>query len=61
MRHVYKTARCSFCGFDIPRGLPGTTTGSRGTKAYFNAQLGEWECIGCRQEALRAQAAREGR
>lgn len=60
VRFVSHDRVCSFCGFTIRRASPGNTTGTRGTKAYCNNLLREWECIGCRQEALRAAAAREG-
>ena len=56
-RFVHEPQTCSFCGYMIPRASPGSTTGTRGTKAYFNSLTKVWECIGCRQEALRAQGA----
>lgn len=57
VRYVNEPQVCSFCGYTIQRASPGSTTGSRGTKAYFNSLTKVWECIGCRQEALRAQGA----
>ena len=57
VRYVRVAQVCSFCGHTIPAGSPGSTTGTRGTKAYYNAVLNVWECIGCRQEALRALGA----
>lgn len=59
VRYVEKAVDCSFCGYTIPRGKPGTRTGERGTKAYFNKVTREWECLGCRNEAVRAALARE--
>lgn len=56
-RYVHAPQVCSFCGCTIPAGAPGTTTGTRGTRAYFNGLLKVWECMGCHQEALRAQSA----
>ena len=56
-RTIAHDQECSFCGRTIRRAHPGNTTGTRGTKAYYNAMLREWECIDCRQEALRAHAA----
>ena len=57
VRFVREPHDCSFCGYTIPRGAPGARTGERGTKAYLNSLTRLWECIGCRQEALRAQGA----
>jgi len=56
-RYVHADQVCSFCGFTIFAGSPGTAAGTRGTKAYFNGMLNIWECMPCRQEALRAQGA----
>lgn len=50
-RRVSRDRTCSFCGATIAAGL----------KGYMNAQLQEWECLGCRTEAVRAAAALEGR
>ena len=55
IRYVHQDVDCSFCGFLILRASPGSRTGERGTKAYFNQLLREFECIGCRQEALRVE------
>ena len=57
VRYVHHNQECSFCGAPIARAAPGGTTGTRGTKAYYNRLTGEWECIPCRQEAQRAAAA----
>lgn len=56
-RYVHADVPCSFCGFTIFACAPGNKTGTRGTKAYFNSMLNWWECIPCRQEALRAHGA----
>lgn len=59
IRFVQTGVPCSFCGYAIAKGKPGTRTGERGTKAYFNRLTREFECIGCREEAGRANLARE--
>jgi hypothetical protein len=56
-RFVHAPQVCDFCGLTIPVGSPGSRTGERGTRAYFNSLLKVWECMDCRQEALRAHAA----
>ena len=58
VRFIHADQECSFCHHTILRAAPGTKTGTRGTKAYYNAMLKEWECVECRQEALRAESAR---
>jgi hypothetical protein len=59
VRYVRFPQRCDFCWETIPRCKPGNSTGTRGTKAYFNAVRRVWECIACRQEGFRAEAERE--
>lgn len=59
VRYVEKSQTCTFCGFEILKASPGNTIGTRGTKAYFNSLTREWECIPCRNEAVRAQIARD--
>jgi hypothetical protein len=49
VRFVSKQQVCDFCWGFIPPQKPGTSTGSRGTKAYYCPGLGIWECIPCRQ------------
>lgn len=62
VRWVKKAVRCDFCRSNIPAGKPGTTTGSRGTKAWYCRHRNIFECLGCRSEAMRADTARkEGR
>lgn len=58
VRFVPDGVTCDFCRFVIPRSFPGRRTGERGTKAYFNSLMRVYECIGCRQDELRAQSAR---
>ena len=58
-RTISQRQRCDFCGCDIPRAKPGNTTGSRGTKAWFNPDRRVWECCDCRSEGFRAEAERE--
>jgi hypothetical protein len=57
-RYVHAHQRCWFCGAHIPRATPGRTTGTRGTKAFFNTAFRLWECCDCRAEATRADLAR---
>jgi len=59
VRYVRFPQVCDFCWELIPRSSPGRTTGSRGTKAFFNAALNIWECIPCREEATRADLTRQ--
>ena len=59
VRFVHQPQRCQFCWEVIPRAKPGTTTGTRGTKAFYNAALQVWECMKCREEATRADLARQ--
>jgi hypothetical protein len=47
------------CGGRIPRSKPGTSTGTRGTKAYFSPEARAWECIECRSEGVRAEIAQQ--
>lgn len=56
-RTIRRDVVCSFCGALIRRCAPGSTTGTRGTKAFFNPQLREFECMPCREEATRAALA----
>lgn len=50
--------KCNFCGGLIPKGAPGATTGTRGTKAYYHPELDRWECKECRGAGSRAEEAR---
>jgi hypothetical protein len=58
IRYVHDDVLCAFCGFLILRTAPGRRNGERGTKAYFNRLTREFECIGCRQEGIRAEGVR---
>jgi hypothetical protein len=58
-RHVQQAQKCATCRVVIPKGAPGTSTGSRGTKAWYNRLSREWECIACRSEGMRADDARQ--
>ena len=58
VRTVRADVECSFCNNLILRTAPGRRTGERGTKAFYNAVLREWECIPCRIEAGRANEER---
>jgi hypothetical protein len=59
VRTISYAQRCHFCRAGIARDRPGSRTGERGTKAFFNRALNLWECIACREEATRAELARQ--
>jgi hypothetical protein len=59
VRTVSYHQACHFCGAGIPKDRPGATTGTRGTKAFYNRGLNLWECMACRVEATRAELARQ--
>ena len=58
VRYVQRQEVCDFCWNFIPPGSPGRSTGSRGTRAWYNPALDIWECLACRSEAMRADMAR---
>lgn len=58
VRYVRVEVRCAFCGGRIPPGKPGTRTGERGTRAWWNKLTSQYECLGCRTDAFRAEDAR---
>lgn len=49
VRFVSHEQECDLCWAIIPKASPGRSTGTRGTKAWYNAAFGIWECIKCRQ------------
>lgn len=57
VRYVRTDVVCSFCRFTIRAGSPVARVGERGTRAYYHAGLREWECLGCRGDAMRAESA----
>lgn len=59
VRYVSRNQVCDFCWCTIPKGSPGNSAGTRGTRAWFNHYLGIWECLECRTEAVRAELMRE--
>lgn len=59
VRHVAKPQTCRFCRGHISAGKPGTTTGSRGTKAWWSKTTNTWECLTCRSEGFRVEGVRE--
>lgn len=59
VRYVREPQRCDFCWQTIRAGSPGTRTGERGTKAYYNATRRVWECLECRTEGTRVQMVLE--
>lgn len=50
---------CDFCWEEIPRDKPGSSRGTRGTKAWYNPARRVYECLGCRSEGFRAEEVRE--
>lgn len=58
VRYIHREQRCVFCQNRIPRGAPGSSKGTRGTKAWRNSLTGDWECIPCRTEGFKVDAAR---
>ena len=60
VRYVRRPQTCAFCWCVIPAGSPGSSTGTRGTRAWVNDR-GEWECLGCRSDGFRAEEARAKR
>jgi hypothetical protein len=58
VRFVREDRKCSFCGARIPKGAPGASKGTRGTKAWWNKVSNRWECMGCRSEGFRAEDER---
>lgn len=57
VRYLAHDAVCGFCRVMIFKGSPGRTTGTRGTRCWWNAYWREYECLGCRSEAMRADTA----
>ncbi len=58
VRTLRNDTDCSFCGFLILKGSPGRSAGTRGTLCWFNPERRQYECLGCRSEAMRAEDAR---
>lgn len=58
VRYVPDGIWCDCCDERITRAAPGRTTGTRGTKAYFCKQIGQWECMRCRAIGERCDRAR---
>jgi len=56
VRYVNAPQRCASCGRYIPKGSPGNSAGTRGTRAYFCRERNTWNCIPCRQEAYALDA-----
>jgi hypothetical protein len=59
IRFVREEVRCWFCHARIPKASPGSTTGTRGTKAWWDKATNRWECLPCHDEGTRAQIARD--
>ena len=58
MWQVPQGVECCFCGYPIKPGGPPYKTKTTAMRAWFNHHRRVWECIGCRQEAFRADMAR---
>jgi hypothetical protein len=58
VRYVKNEVRCDFCGRRIPKGAPGNSTGTRGTRCWWNMLRRVYECLDCRTEGFRAEEAR---
>jgi hypothetical protein len=58
IRTVYAWTYCWFCGTLIAKAKPGSTTGTRGTKAWWCKERDVLECLDCRSEGMRAEEAR---
>lgn len=59
VRFVPGEVPCSFCLRKIPRGAPGSSKGTRGTKAYWCSDRKVWECVACRAEGVRAEIVQD--
>lgn len=58
VRFVRDEQVCAFCGARIPQARPGTTTGTRGTKAFFSHDSKRWSCSDCYAIVSRSDRAR---
>lgn len=52
-RFVHNPQKCQECGRTVPRSAPGSKSGTRGTKAYFEKGVGLWLCLECGIEESR--------
>lgn len=57
VRFLRQAVVCSFCRCTVWAGSPGHTTGTRGTRVWWNQWRNEYECMPCRSEAVRAGIA----
>jgi len=48
VRFVRARQLCCRCWHYIPKGSPGNTTGTRGTKAWWHPGWDVWMCVPCR-------------
>lgn len=61
VRFVPPGVSCDFCWRAIPRGAPGRSTGTRGTKAYYSAKRRVYECLSCHDELTRVELGQVSR
>lgn len=61
IRYVSAPHVCDCCWETIPIGSPGHRAGERGTRAWWDKANDVWECLGCRDEATRAELAAQER
>lgn len=59
IRYVRAPQRCEFCGAVILAASPGSSTGDRGTRAFWQPRRNRWQCLGCHSELVRIEVARE--
>lgn len=59
IRFVRSLHQCESCGSTILPGSPGSTTGSRGTRAFQSVQRRAWRCLTCHVEIGRMDRARD--
>ena len=56
-RYIRFAQICESCGSTIAVQSPGTSTGTRGTKAFFSPLRRAWQCLHCRTELCRCERA----
>ena len=58
-RYIMQSQVCVDCGIRIPKASPGTSSGTRGTKAFFSPDRKAWRCEACMEDASKCDLARE--
>jgi hypothetical protein len=59
IRFVRSLHQCESCKATILLGSPGSSTGTRGTRAFWTKQRDAWRCLSCHTEITRSDRARE--